>query len=349
MNKTASLALSLGGAAALAVACTITTTDTSGGGSDGGAGSDSATGGDSATNGDSGTGDETSSGDAGADVEAEAAPPPVTYVRVAHLSPDAPAVDFCYAAHGTTQFTGPVLAGLAGVADAGADAASDAGAGASLAYTQVSAYVAIPPGQYDVRVVAAPATSCATGLFADATSLPTLAANGYATIAAMGDSSVAGSDHAIGLAAFVDDATAPAGQAALRAIHASPSMPALDLGTGSIASTNFAPLFAAITYGTTGQPPASDAGATDGGTIDSNGYVPIAALASATISAHTSTGATSDAVVASQDVSVAASSVATLFIIGAKTGDATHPLKLLLCQDNAASSGLLASCSVVSP
>ena len=31
-------------------------------------------------------------------------------VRVAHLSPDAPNVDFCVAPHGTADFTGPILA-----------------------------------------------------------------------------------------------------------------------------------------------------------------------------------------------------------------------------------------------
>ena len=31
------------------------------------------------------------------------------HVRVAHLSPDAPNVDFCVAAHGSGDFTGPIL------------------------------------------------------------------------------------------------------------------------------------------------------------------------------------------------------------------------------------------------
>ena len=35
------------------------------------------------------------------------APPPTTArVRVAHVSPGAPAVDFCLARHGTTRFAG---------------------------------------------------------------------------------------------------------------------------------------------------------------------------------------------------------------------------------------------------
>jgi hypothetical protein len=39
-------------------------------------------------------------------------PPATARLRVAHVSPGAPAVDFCLARHGTTQFTGPILAGL---------------------------------------------------------------------------------------------------------------------------------------------------------------------------------------------------------------------------------------------
>jgi hypothetical protein len=49
---------------------------------------------------------------------------PSARVRVAHLSPDAPAVDFCLAAAGSGEFTGPVLAG--------------AGAAAGLSYTKVT-------------------------------------------------------------------------------------------------------------------------------------------------------------------------------------------------------------------
>ena len=71
-------------------------------------------------------------------------------VRVAHLSPDAPAVDFCIAAHGTTSFSGPVLKG--------------ASLTAGLSYPSVTQYLPVPAGQYDVRLVAPNAADCHTSL-----------------------------------------------------------------------------------------------------------------------------------------------------------------------------------------
>ncbi len=39
-------------------------------------------------------------------------------------------------------------------------------------------------------------------------------------------------------------------------------------------------------------------------------------------------------------------SVATVFAVGGKTGDASHPPALLLCVDNEPSGGLLSDCSI---
>jgi hypothetical protein len=101
-----------------------------------------------------GTGED-AGGDAGDDGDAGPASP---MVRFAQLSPDAPALDFCLAAHGTGDFQGPLLAQFA------EDAGSPLGAGApGLSFAQVSAYFTIDAGQYDVRLVAAGATSCAPG------------------------------------------------------------------------------------------------------------------------------------------------------------------------------------------
>ncbi|MGH9885210.1 MAG: hypothetical protein ACREBE_06760, partial [bacterium] len=58
-------------------------------------------------------------------------------VRVAHLSPGAPAVDFCLAAHGTQAFSGPILAG--------------AGRAAGLSYGTVTRYFDGDAARYDVR------------------------------------------------------------------------------------------------------------------------------------------------------------------------------------------------------
>jgi hypothetical protein len=78
--------------------------------------------------------------------------PPTTTarLRVAHVSPGAPAVDFCLARHGTTRFTGPILA--------------RAGRAAGLSYATVTRYFDVDAARYDVRLVAPGAASCAQPL-----------------------------------------------------------------------------------------------------------------------------------------------------------------------------------------
>src|SRR5450755_4219067 len=66
---------------------------------------------------DSGAGD-SATGDAS---DAADAAVPMGFVRFAHLSSDAPSVDFCLAPHGTTTFTGPMMAALVSASDAGTD------------------------------------------------------------------------------------------------------------------------------------------------------------------------------------------------------------------------------------
>jgi hypothetical protein len=313
-----------GASSALAVACTISSTTVDGSGSDSGAGDTSTT--------DSGS-DGGTDGDDGA-AEAEAAPPPQTSVRFANLSPDAPTIDFCIAPHGTSSFQGPVIA----------LAAADAGAGgvSGLDFEQVTTYFATAPGQYEVRLVAAGSADCSTALqgTTDATSLPSLAQDAYTTIAVLGDLAAAGNDPTLALHAYADDTTAPANQAALRFLHAAPSLPALDFGSGSLGSADFQALFTQAQFGVLGTQSSSDAG-----TVDTNGYVGIAPLASEEMSAHTSTGATSDAFDGA-NVSANVGNVITIFAVGAKTGDSSHPPVLLLCFDNAVTTDVLANCSV---
>jgi hypothetical protein len=98
--------------------------------------------------------------DDGGDGSAEdaAGPAPQTFVRIAQVSPDSPALDVCVAPHGTTAFQGPLVGQLA--ASFADDAGADDAAAVGLTYTQVSAYIPLTPGQYDVRLVAAGAASC---------------------------------------------------------------------------------------------------------------------------------------------------------------------------------------------
>lgn len=286
-------------------------------GGDGGVTSDSGTPVDNdASSADTGS---TGTGDGGASQETSA---PTARVRVAHLSPDAPAVDFCLAAHATTTFSGPVL--------------EAAGNTAGLAYSTITEYLSVPAGQYDVRLVAPGATDCSTSLagLPDTTSLPTLAAGGSFTVAATGDVTKAGNDPSFTLQAFVDEATVAAGMASVRFIHASPGTPAVDVGL--VSGSTFTPVFKDVSFGQV---------AAAGGGIDANGYLVTTPLSGVTLGAA-ATGTTT-VVKSVAGVSVPAGAIVTAIAIGGKTMATTNPLQVLLCIDSAAPSSGLTSCTAM--
>jgi hypothetical protein len=277
-----------------------------------------------------------------ADAVADSAPTDQPLIRLAAFSPDAPPLDVCFAAHGTTTYVGPIVASVA----------TDGGA-PGLSFGQVTGYLALglAPGVYDVRTVAAGAADCTAALMGagDTTNLATLAAGERYTIAALGETTPASSDHPYSIALLGDDDVAPTGDVAVRFLHASPSLGALDVGSGSLVTTDasvadFVPWFTNVTYGLTGL-----ASAVDGGMVDSDGYLAMAPFSSMTISAHASGGSV-DTVTAT-GLSFGAGSASTLFLIGGKSGVAMNPIELLLCADDAElpSGDLLAPCSVVSP
>jgi hypothetical protein len=169
----------------------------------------------------------------------------------------------------------------------------------------------------------------------------------YATIGALGDLSVpptpeggapeggagdAGAPPSFALKVFADDHAAPipAGNINLRFIHGSAGTAAVDVGLGS--GGTFTPLFANVAFRNIGA----------GAGIDPNGYISSAPLAAQTLSARLS-GGTTDAVVA-PNITITANTLATAFAIG-KVSDATHPLKILLCLDSNAPTGVLTSCT----
>jgi Domain of unknown function (DUF4397) len=347
------LALAVVTAGGLVGACTVTTNNSTG--DDGGAtGDDSTTGGDDGAT-DTGVAAETSTsaeageaGEAGMEAEAEAAPPPQTNIRIANWSPDTPAggFDFCLAPHGTTTWTGPILGGeLAdgGPTEAGAEGGTDAEAGmvatGGLLFPTVTSYLGLAPGQYDMQIVTAGSTSCATGVVPSSTNLPALSANAYTTLAMVGDVSKAGSDPGLTVTAFADDST-PSSGALLRFINVAPDLAAVDVGEGTLAASNFQALFAGVQFGHAG------AAATDAGTVDSNSFLALGALSAVQLSAHTSTGGTSDTATAS-NVTVAAGAIATLALVNGKNGGPAP--QFLLCVDSATTAGPLAQCSIVSP
>ena len=240
-------------------------------------------------------------------------------VRVAHLSPDAPAVDFCLAAAGSGKFSGPVLAGAGGLA--------------GISYGKVTRYLDVPAGAYDVRLVAPAAANCSQSLggLPDITGLPELGKGASATLAATGKLAHGGAPFQ--LRAYFDDATPPTGATAaakLRFIHASPGTPNVDVGLGG--GVAFTPVFADVAYGTV-QP-------------HELGYVTTPPLDAVELSARAS-GTTTD-VLAIKPASLPAGAIATAFAIGGKTGATTNPLRVLLCTDSVRTRTLLSQC-VVAP
>jgi hypothetical protein len=265
-------------------------------------------------------------------------------IRVANWSPDAPALDFCVAPHGTGQFQGPMVAAQAlALPNAGsACPASTVG----LAFPQVSSYALVQAGQYDVRLVVAGVTSCAAGV-ADATSLPAIVAGGFETVALLGELNRAtATAPGLQLAGFSDD-PAPVGAIALRFIDAAPAFSVLDFGTGS--GSSFKAVFSNVAFGQT----AKTAVGADGGaaSVDSNGYLSRSAMTSVSLAAEVHgalapDGSVQDTAVA-KNVSAAAGSVLTMVAVGAVAG-AGGAASLLQCIDNAGTVCPLSNCTVIS-
>jgi hypothetical protein len=263
---------------------------------------------------DSGTSD-TGTSDTG-----ETGPTGSIFVRVAHLSPNAPAVDFCVKGPGATAFTGPVVGSL--------------GVASGLPFPKVTRYLELPKGAYTVRLVAPGSTSCdaALGGLADV-SLPDLPAGTHATAAAIGVLGGTGPS-AFKIQPLVDDTTTPAsGKFRLRFVHAAPAVPAVDVGTtsGTGATEILAtpPLVSNVAFGAA-----------------SASYLEAALLSNVTLGAA-ATGTTALALRV-PGVSTAAGKIYSAFAIG----QAQHasPLQLLVCEDTttkASAGDPLTSCSVL--
>jgi len=233
---------------------------------------------------------------------------PMARVRVAHLSPDAPAVDFCISADGSGEWAGPVM---------GAN-----GGPLGLSYTQVTKYLDVGATKYNVRLVAPASSDCSSGLVPDFTNLPALPEGVTATIAATGNLMHGGAAQ-FTLRAYIDDPTIVAGKARLRFIHASPGTPNVDVGVGG--GVLFTPVFNGIGYGT-------------------DSYITSDPMTNLEISAR-ATGTTAD-VLAIKPATLAADSSATAFAIG-EIGNAAAPLKVLLCKDSGPPHMLFTECNVV--
>ena len=228
--------------------------------------------------------------------------PAKAFVRVAHLAPDAPAVDFCLAPAGTTTFTGPVFKGLGGT-----------GAADGVSFGQVTRYIEVDAAEYDVRLVAPNAADCTTPLtgLTDFTSPPALAAGAYVTLAAIGDLALGGEDFQ--LKGFVDRTAAPpAGSVAVRFVHASPDTGPVDVGL--LAGGTFTPIFTDVAFGE------FDASPGTGFTADAQGFVTAPALTAGTNLSARPAGTDVDALVVRLTVGLPAGSIASVFATGYSGG-----------------------------
>nr|WP_240808142.1 DUF4397 domain-containing protein [Polyangium spumosum] len=234
-------------------------------------------------------------------------------VRVAHLAPDAPAVDFCVQPEGG-EFVGPVLKSL--------------GATEGLPYPNVTRYLELDETTYTARLVAPNAADCTQSL-AGLPDIPGVKVTGgeFYTLAAIGELA-AGAQNAFEVKAFVDDGVPAAGKVKLRFVHTSPDAPNVDVGLGK--GDTFTKLFADVPYPMEGM-------------IDGKAYLETDPIAGAAVSVRVAN--MNDDVLTIEPVDVPGGAIVTAWAIGKLAGAPNAPLKALVCVDNMPTD-LLTTCNV---
>jgi hypothetical protein len=295
-----------------------------------------------------------------------------TTMRLAHLSSDLGAVDFCYRMAKTSSFEGPVLGGGlgtitkdagyeggdggdAGVAedgdatidDAGGEAGAEGGAPAAVIYGTVSKYLTLDAaGPLEIELVAPGATSCATPLFvADVTLDP----GKLSTVAIVGrhDATDAGAS-TLALVAFTDDRTTIPSKARVRMIHAALGKVGGREASGPLAVRAQAAQTVTIAERVEPKKAASPSAAVP---VDALGYATILPLPSPThlavgAAANTTPGVDASSVDSwvsnAAELGMSGSSLHTGFIV---TGD-NKPFQVLWCTDTS-TSGDETTCALV--
>jgi|HubBroStandDraft_2_1064218.scaffolds.fasta_scaffold54041_2 hypothetical protein len=352
---------------------------------DSGLGSLDAGGGEAAEGAGSDAGGDGAPSDARASASELTPPSPLVGVRIAHWSSDSAGVDVCLRPHGSTSFRGPMM-------EQAALARGDAGDAGSpgIFFTQVSSYFLLPPAQYDARFVPAGATDCTVAITTDATNLATLTQNdALETIALLGDSFVEAGPSSLKVMGFLDDAAvAEEGLIGVRFIHAAPSVPPVDVGTGLVVTPavskafTFDPMFDAVAYGTVsnvGEADPTRDPASGSADVDARGYMFVNPLeGDASVAGEGTFGVRQSVaerlLAQAGETNLAAGVVVTLVLLetsskpsgdgGLAVGDSGIPIvngsllegplavpgiQLLECLDNAGDLGLLGSCLVVAP
>lgn len=233
-------------------------------------------------------------------------------VRVAHLAPDAPAVDFCVQPEGGA-WVGPVLETVM---------AAD-----GLSYPNVTKYLGLDESTYSVRLVDPAATDCTKSLadLPDITGIKVTAGQ-YYTLAAIGELA-AGAPNKFEVKAYVDDGIPTAGKIKVRFVHASPEAPNVDVGVGKGAT--FMKLWDNVPYPMEGM-------------IGGKTYAETDPIAGGAISVRVA--GMSDDVLTVEPVVIPAGAIVTAWAIGNLDG-MPAPLKALVCVDTA-EKGVLTDCSV---
>jgi hypothetical protein len=265
----------------------------------GGAAQSGGAGGGQAQSGGGGAAPEGGGLDGGATAGGGGAAPANARARAVHLSPGAPAVDFCLVPENGAA-VGPMLE---------AAALPD-----GVSYPGATPYLEISGGSYMVRVLPASASSCDEGAAPDEGPFA-LSATATYSIAAVGMLSPEGADAPFELVIFEDDNTVEQGKVRMRFVHASPDTPAVDVGLGS--GDGFTPIWTNVSY-------------PEVGLVAGEGYLSIDPPTNAQISARAS-GTTADALII-DGVSIPPGEVVTTFAIGNLDGDPA-PLKVLACLD----------------
>jgi hypothetical protein len=261
-------------------------------------------------------------------------------------------VDLCLAAHGTTAFQGPLLAGVvASQQDAGA--LEDAG-DAVLSFPNVGAYFDIAPGDYDARIVAAGSLDCSVGIGADSTALPELEADAFATLAVVGEADPSGGAPALGMVGFQDEgprAFAPdtgTPPLAARFVNAAAGEARV---SASIATRGPGTFTLVAPFGGIGGYGPGELGADDP-PIDADGYASWQVSTSATV---TCAVPGQPGILATGTLNDPGGAILTLVLVGSASAppaaDAgpAGSFRLMECQDNAGTVGLLSRCRAVSP
>lgn len=245
-------------------------------------------------------------------------------IRVANMASGlASAIDFCVAAP-STAFAGPYLA--------------QQGVASGIPYQSMSEYATLPAASsFTVRIVAAGASSCSTGLLPDVATGPSTETQPTTVVVAGSTTSDAGAAPAVTV--FADDppsTSPPNNRTRFRVIHEAPGLGPVTIQIG--ATPYVIPIQTAVPYGATFATSTTTTGAV---TPDAQGYVE-PNMGSEQVELVLGGVETMCFYVAAPHVIPTESM--TSFLVGSQ-GSATDPLGFVACDELAAPTGHLAACA----